>query len=845
MADKKIQIKDKSGNNLYPAIDLSLSNNIGTLPNEKIAGVDVSKLSGTLPINKGGTGSTTSSGARTNLDVYSKTEIDSLIAGIDRFQYQVVTTLPPASADTMFIIYLVDETGNESGSYVQYITIDNGPSADPRYVWKNVGTTATDLTEYSKNTHKHTFTGSEDTLSVSGTYSKVTGVTIGTGTGTVNYTPSGTVTTVRTADVAVNTTTVNSITGVGSLPTLTEPTTSAIGDISMLKDVSASHTLTVNHTDPSFSTTDVYSITGVGSLPTMTHDTTPTDGQAYIKSLAKGNYTPEGTISATFTGTEVSKNVTITPVGSIALGSNTTESGGVKYVESISSTAASGTTSYIHPTTTNVVTEVAANGTTTAVTGVAAAGTAEVLTGTINTTKYLNTIFTGTEVSKDVSIIPVGSITLTSGTAPSLTFSSTSTNDYKQYVQDISSTGARASSTDTFIKSINAGSGSLTTSTTSTAGDISYISDVSLTGGGVPTTSSYANVRTGGSTGDGVTLTGSVTNRVLTITGTTTSSYLYGTNTTTINGVNAVGSLPTLTTTLGYLHHTHTGASAESSSSAVTGVTGGTTEATYSYMHFSAGTTPVSSASFTGSSSSANITFTPTGSVALTTSTVNSTGAVKYLEGFTVTSAPVLTDVKASGTATVLTGVKASGTTSVITGLTPRAVSTTDDIAYISAIGGGNTTATTKYFHPAFTGATSTGTVTITPEGSVTGTFTGSSTSAFVTDGTVSYMHFTPGSLPTRSEVIKPYTGISTTGSSSLSGDISINKTTGYLRFSQGSLPTKGSDVTVATGIKTQPAFNSTFSGTGTQLTANVTNTATTITSTGEFTPSGTIGTAE
>ena len=106
-------------------------------------------------------------------------------------------------------------------------------------------------------------------------------------------------------------------------------------------------------------------------------------------------------------------------------------------------------------------------------------------------------------------------------------------------------------------------------------------------------------------------------------------------------------------------------------------------------------------------------------------------------------------------------------------------------------------------------------------------------------------MHFTPGSLPTRSEVIKPYTGISTTGSSSLSGDISINKTTGYLRFSQGSLPTKGSDVTVATGIKTQPAFNSTFSGTGTQLTANVTNTATTITSTGEFTPSGTIGTAE
>ena len=106
-------------------------------------------------------------------------------------------------------------------------------------------------------------------------------------------------------------------------------------------------------------------------------------------------------------------------------------------------------------------------------------------------------------------------------------------------------------------------------------------------------------------------------------------------------------------------------------------------------------------------------------------------------------------------------------------------------------------------------------------------------------------MHFGQGSLPTRSGVIKAYTGVATAGSASLSGGVTANKTVGYLRFSQGSLPTKGSDVTVATGIKTQPTFNSTFSGTGTQLTASVTNTATTITSTGKFTPSGTIGTAE
>ena len=169
MADKKIQIKDKSGNKLYPAIDLSLSNNLGTLPNEKIASVNVNKLTGTLPISKGGTGSTTSSEARTNLGVYSKTEVDNSIAGIDQFQYQVVTELPTASASTMFIIYLIAENG-VSGSYVEYLTIDKGSTANPRYVWEKIGTTSADLDEYSKNTHKHTFTGSQGNLSVSGTY---------------------------------------------------------------------------------------------------------------------------------------------------------------------------------------------------------------------------------------------------------------------------------------------------------------------------------------------------------------------------------------------------------------------------------------------------------------------------------------------------------------------------------------------------------------------------------------------------------------------------------------------------------------------------------------------------
>ena len=898
MADKKIQIKDKSGNKLYPAIDLSLSKNIGTLPNEKIASVDVSKLTGTLPINKGGTGSTTSSGARTNLGVYSKTEVKNLIAGIHQFKYQVVTELPTASASTMFIIYLIAENGVESGSYVEYLTIDKGSAANPRYVWEKIGTTSADLDEYSKNTHKHTFTGSQGNLSVSGTYSKTTGVTIGTGTGTANYTPAGSVTTTRATDVAVNTTTVNSITEVGTLPTLTKVTTSTTGDIPVLTNVSASHTLTVNHSDPTFSTSNVYSITGVGSLPTMTYDATAEGGQAYIKSLDKGSYTPAGTIAASFAGTQVSKDVSIIPKGSVSLGSNTTADGGVKYVEGISSTKASGTTQYIHPTTATVVTGVTDNGTATvvtgvaadgtvaAVTGVAANGTAAAITEATKTTKYMTAAFTGNEVSGTVDLKAKGSVSLTNGTAPSLSISNATGAGYSQYVQGIKSEGASGTLTDGFVTVIDGGSGSLT-SNDSPSGGITYVESVKpiavtasyihWSAGSATTTTPYSDVRTGGNEGSGVTLTGSVaTNtKTLTITAATTNSYLYGTKTTTIKGVNSAGSAPSLTinstpsdikyiydvtggtATTKYLHHSHSGASVKTTASAITAVSGGTTTATYSYMKFNAGTTPKESASFTGSSATGTVKLTPTGSVTLTSNTTSSTGAITYLEGFTTTTKDVLTGVKASGTKTVLTGVKASGTATVLTGvkasgttpavteLTATTTSTTGDIAYISAVGGGTTTATTRYFHPSFTGEASKGNLTFTPAGSVTGTFNGTATTALVTGGTTSYMHFGQGSLPTRSGVIKAYTGVSTAGSASLSGDVTITKTNGYLRFSQGSLPTKGGNVTVATGIKTQPTFNSTFSGTGTQLTASVTNTATTITSTGKFTPSGTIGTAE
>ena len=98
-----------------------------------------------------------------------------------------------ASANTMGKIYLVTITGQVSGTYTEFITLDKGASASPRYVWEKIGTTATDLSNYltdityDTSSHKlkktkggattdvHTFGALADKSSASGSYTKPTG----------------------------------------------------------------------------------------------------------------------------------------------------------------------------------------------------------------------------------------------------------------------------------------------------------------------------------------------------------------------------------------------------------------------------------------------------------------------------------------------------------------------------------------------------------------------------------------------------------------------------------------------------------------------------------------------
>lgn len=79
------------------------------------------------------------------------TFVNNAIGNINQFKYNVVDTLPTASADTMYTIYLVADTHSDSSdSYDEYITIRSGTSGSYTYSWEKIGNTDVNLSEYVK-----------------------------------------------------------------------------------------------------------------------------------------------------------------------------------------------------------------------------------------------------------------------------------------------------------------------------------------------------------------------------------------------------------------------------------------------------------------------------------------------------------------------------------------------------------------------------------------------------------------------------------------------------------------------------------------------------------------------
>jgi hypothetical protein len=105
------------------------------------SGTTTIPVSGTLGLGNGGTGATSAAGARTNLDVYSKSETESLLNG-----KVVVVTQLPATGESGVTYYVKDTSSSAVDKYDEYIWAkDAGASTES---WIHVGEKSLDLSEY-------------------------------------------------------------------------------------------------------------------------------------------------------------------------------------------------------------------------------------------------------------------------------------------------------------------------------------------------------------------------------------------------------------------------------------------------------------------------------------------------------------------------------------------------------------------------------------------------------------------------------------------------------------------------------------------------------------------------
>lgn len=99
------------------------------------------------------TGAVTVQAPTADMNPATKQYVDSAISGVTQFKYEVVSTLPTASAATMGKIYLVAHTHSTSDGYDEYITLESGTTTKT-YSWEKIGNTDIDLGGYVPTSRK-------------------------------------------------------------------------------------------------------------------------------------------------------------------------------------------------------------------------------------------------------------------------------------------------------------------------------------------------------------------------------------------------------------------------------------------------------------------------------------------------------------------------------------------------------------------------------------------------------------------------------------------------------------------------------------------------------------------
>lgn len=255
-------------------------------------------------------------------DEYARTQLSAHLTK------HVVETLPTASADTMDGIYLVSEDSGEKDVYSEYITLSEGTSPNITYKWEKIGSTATELSNYSKTGHTHSY------YKVSGvdahSYTPAGTINAQTFTGdkatiTVKGTPAGTVSkpNVTVTPTKVTKYVADSASGGGSVTA----GSAAVCTLPVLTLSVNNGVLTIGWSAGSFSANVPTKVT----LPTFSSQVIVSEVTAALASTpvftgeqlsSSGEYTPSGSVQqATFTGTPATLAHTVQQ-SSVASGQN-------------------------------------------------------------------------------------------------------------------------------------------------------------------------------------------------------------------------------------------------------------------------------------------------------------------------------------------------------------------------------------------------------------------------------------------------------------------------------------------------------------------------------------------
>lgn len=193
-----------------------------------------------------------------------KAYVDAQVGSIHKFDVKIYTELPAASADTMYILALVQDASAEAGTYIEYITVENPAGT---YSWEAIGSTKTDLSDYVKKEFTIAGIDMQDNITADELFTAL-------GLGALAK-----------KDSAKGTVSGQTISGV-------KATGSVTGSISVSIDQTpTAATLTKGDYTPAGSVTG--SVVAAGSVAT---EVTNESADAV---LAKGDYTPAGNVTVT------------------------------------------------------------------------------------------------------------------------------------------------------------------------------------------------------------------------------------------------------------------------------------------------------------------------------------------------------------------------------------------------------------------------------------------------------------------------------------------------------------------------------------------------------------------